>query len=916
MVQPKYNPLESLQRVKLLMKYNTEKTLTENVSTIYESNDPPEKMIQVQFPKEVDIMKYDLQSKKGRQKLAQEMTKRGYTVTYRKEYGLYVPTVLHKPTGLWGTIGKRGTWAFNYKLGKIKDVNVTVGGIMVSLLVTGAAVEYLFPSGKSKDDLRTLLEKCNDNTAPEIGRRSDTVLSGTEVEEKAVQLAGALNPEFVSLNFGTNFSSVTDALVAKKMKWGDVCRVKEAFDKENSNPLFNQLTDVFIGFEDTGIIPELTLSQMIKLVAEIRGKFTASEVTPSEFSTGEGWLNNFKCLKSNEAYVDDLEAVSTKGIMEDQVGNYYIKIKFRISDTSPDEKLFLLRSDGTVCEYIPDVSKNVPKELCKLNRCTDTNMSWGTCDTGILSETINSKQNVIIESGGFGKIHEQPPVIPKKKQKGTSGSSGTSGKGDNNQCSAGYAVCDKEYKPCCTSPQIAKFKFCAGFIKNQNSSNANNWGPKTSEFMKNYMSGKYKDKFTDSDVAEICKESTVKPVETKPTEEPKKTNKFGKGKPEPLDFGGYMEGMKKTVSKSLIVNELERQRILEMHKRANKNYILFEQTTPENVIAELNYILKNCDLSEYQDENKYPKYDKTEPSIVKFTGASDIEYQFAIRVWHPTYEGNNLYIFADKKQGVYNPTTNDLDELPIKFACIKRKASEEKTLTNQDYENYKSQGYKTEEELLGMGINRELIKHFKKSPIFPNNKVLYYNPDVTEISVEETDILSKSKDNSRLKDLILNMKLLGLKFKSTIPLDQLGTYKEVTILKQNQVPELPQGLKMYMRLDRNLQQQVASYLQSISSEFGQDDRFIQSTKVCRDRIKQWYNMFINKIPLQAGDEALKAEVQMCVNQLDMNKVQKFFSKTDDRIKALTGQGRDYTKTAYKTSRDSSMYYIEPPRRKF
>lgn len=41
MVQPKYNPQESLERVKLLMKYDSKKTLTENRQVIFEEESTP-----------------------------------------------------------------------------------------------------------------------------------------------------------------------------------------------------------------------------------------------------------------------------------------------------------------------------------------------------------------------------------------------------------------------------------------------------------------------------------------------------------------------------------------------------------------------------------------------------------------------------------------------------------------------------------------------------------------------------------------------------------------------------------------------------------------------------------------------------------------------------------------------------------
>ena len=39
MIQPKYNPQEALDRIKLMMKYDTSKTLNENKKVIEEQTD-------------------------------------------------------------------------------------------------------------------------------------------------------------------------------------------------------------------------------------------------------------------------------------------------------------------------------------------------------------------------------------------------------------------------------------------------------------------------------------------------------------------------------------------------------------------------------------------------------------------------------------------------------------------------------------------------------------------------------------------------------------------------------------------------------------------------------------------------------------------------------------------------------------
>jgi len=292
MIHPKYSPNEAMKRIKLMMNYDSSKTLTENKKMLKEDAGPWER------------------------------TAAGVVPVAAGVGGAYGGAALAGMTA--GAVGG--------------PVGAAIGGGIG--LILGALGMNAWLSGDENEEkkITQFMQACDSKEAKAQKYITKSSLNPTDQAKLAKILSKAFNYQTLGMFGGTDDSEETGWRAATKTledgaTFGDVCAIRAiyggpAFEKRIISELDDEEQAEFAG--TLGVVLQRTLKGDLK-------------VQSGEALGANWWLDNFECLRITNSFVDGWEPQ-----LDPKYQTNFVQVNFKVKGTL---KVFNMDNKGRI--YIP-----------------------------------------------------------------------------------------------------------------------------------------------------------------------------------------------------------------------------------------------------------------------------------------------------------------------------------------------------------------------------------------------------------------------------------------------------------------------------------------------------------------------------------------------------------------------------------
>jgi hypothetical protein len=450
MIQPKYSPRQALERAKLLMNYDSSKTLTENKEILDEQTTSAWATAPAA--------------------IGSGLVGGGLTAA-----GLGKAAV---KTGLMGlNAAKKATLAKTAMTG-----GVTVAGIAATVLVTWGVIEAVgeFVQASTKEKIKKLGQGCDSSAARGSAQMRET-MSNVQHQEVANMFREAFDWTFFGMSWGgeggTDNSKWRGAMKALKDSgnFGDWCAIRERMGKN--------------AFDDE-IIDELNNAEANEVAGGIEILMAKSQpgtipLKHAETANRNWWLQGFPCLQRTRSLKPDFQVAA------DDYGETMVPISFKVKGQNGQYtiKEYWLDYNGWVYTK-PDNDINNALDTGKMVVCEGSKVRVQVHESISRKKKSRLTEQAVIDVSldpldQVDPLNPTPTPNPPRPDRRTS-------------CSSGFSPCTGTYKICCSSPKIQEVQRCLGGLTPDGK-----WGDKTQYVIASKFP-QFANSFTDNDVQTIC----------------------------------------------------------------------------------------------------------------------------------------------------------------------------------------------------------------------------------------------------------------------------------------------------------------------------------------------------------------------------------------------------------------------------